>query len=144
MAQAVHNCSQLGCPQGCPCRQEHSWAVQVLLQLSEKGRREAVLGSAHTPCTQPGTGTNSPPWCCYLSLVTHSSMKHSPAVLTTSGVQGKVCGGSWSSRDRTALRKLWRITKSRSRSIRGGKAEGDESWGMVLPPTCFTTPCKER
>lgn len=43
-----------------------------------------------------------------------------------------------------ALRKLSRITMSRSLSIRGGKAEGDESWGMVVPPTCFTTPCKER
>lgn len=45
------------CRQGCPCRQEHSWAVQVLLQLSEKGRKEAVLGlrlcqrahTVHTP-----------------------------------------------------------------------------------------------
>lgn len=49
----------------------------VLLQLSEKGRREAVLGWSreHTQCTHPGTGTNSLPGQS-LSLVACSSVKH--------------------------------------------------------------------
>lgn len=66
------------------------------------------------------------------------------AILTISGVQVKVCGGIRISRDRTALRKLWRSPSTSSLPSSGGKAEGDESWGMMLPPTCFTAPCEER
>lgn len=68
--------------------------------------------------------------------------EHGTAALTVSGVQVNVCGWTWIRRDRMALRKLWRSPRTSSLSSSGGKAEADESWGMMLPPTCCTAPCR--
>lgn len=119
-----------------------------------KGRKEPALGLEHLqgapdPQADPrgqGHAAPVPPSRATgrLSVSPAASPARSAgaAALTTSGVQARVCGAVRTRRGRTAFRKLWRTPNTRSLSSSGGKAEGDESWGMTLPPTCFTTPCK--
>lgn len=66
------------------------------------------------------------------------------ATLTAPGAQVRFCVGIWNMRTTTALRKPWRTPMTKRLSSSRGKAEGDESWGMMLPPTSCTTPCQER
>jgi len=125
--------------------------------------KDAALGLQHpqaNACTGPspaaagcvGWGCRAQPGCSLsraevrlVHVPDHlPGATHGAAALTAPGVQVKFCDGIWSSRDRTEFRKLGRIPMTIRLSSSGGKVEGDESWGMMLPPTRFTAPCEER